>query len=167
MLANQIRRLYEYNRWVNHLILTKVADLSGEQLRDPTRFPRGSVWETLFHNYYAEWVWRKRIQGETPIPDEEMVKIEDFKNWSALHKAWQREEKAMQKYLASIGDDDLGGTIHYSTKSGTFDETLSDILMHVVLHGMQHRSELAQMLTEFGQSPGDIDYVIYRRHLNK
>jgi hypothetical protein len=28
-------------------------------------------------------------------------------------------------------------------------------------HGMQHRSELAQVLTEHGYSPGNIDFIIY------
>jgi uncharacterized damage-inducible protein DinB len=34
-------------------------------------------------------------------------------------------------------------------------------ITHLMLHGMQHRSELALMLTGFGHSPGDIDLVFY------
>jgi uncharacterized damage-inducible protein DinB len=35
------------------------------------------------------------------------------------------------------------------------------IFQHLVLHGMQHHTELAQLLTAKGQSPGDIDFVFY------
>jgi uncharacterized damage-inducible protein DinB len=37
-------------------------------------------------------------------------------------------------------------------------------LVHVVNHGMQHRSECAVMLTNFGYSPGDLDMT---RFLNQ
>ena len=35
------------------------------------------------------------------------------------------------------------------------------ILSHVVLHGMQHSAEIAELLTLKGQSPGDIDFIFY------
>jgi uncharacterized damage-inducible protein DinB len=37
----------------------------------------------------------------------------------------------------------------------------ADVLTQLLFHGMQHRAEMAQMLTEFGHSPGNIDYLIY------
>jgi uncharacterized damage-inducible protein DinB len=36
-------------------------------------------------------------------------------------------------------------------------------MLHVVLHGMQHRSEAAAILTDYGQSPGDIDLIVFLR----
>jgi uncharacterized damage-inducible protein DinB len=36
-------------------------------------------------------------------------------------------------------------------------------MAHLVNHGTQHRSEAAAMLTEYGYSPGDIDFIIYLR----
>ncbi|MCA9871854.1 MAG: hypothetical protein KC487_15925 [Anaerolineae bacterium] len=36
------------------------------------------------------------------------------------------------------------------------------VLQHLILHGMQHHTELAQLLTAEGQSPGDIDLLFYR-----
>jgi len=34
-------------------------------------------------------------------------------------------------------------------------------LQHLILHGMQHHTEIAQLLTLKGQSPGDIDFIFY------
>ena len=34
-------------------------------------------------------------------------------------------------------------------------------LVHLVTHSQQHRSEAAQLLTQLGQSPGDLDFLEY------
>jgi uncharacterized damage-inducible protein DinB len=31
----------------------------------------------------------------------------------------------------------------------------------LLIHSIQHRSEAAAMLTDFGRSPGDIDYIFF------
>ena len=63
-----------------------------------------------------------------------------------------------------VTDDGLNGWIKYSTTDGKRYKTkLKDILTHVTFHGMQHRAEIAAILTEFGHSPGNIDYIVYLR----
>jgi uncharacterized damage-inducible protein DinB len=34
-------------------------------------------------------------------------------------------------------------------------------ILHVVTHGIQHRSESAAILTGYGQSPGDLDFDLF------
>ncbi len=96
-----------------------------------------------------------------------MITIDTFQDIKALREAWLLEEQSLRGYLTDITDDDLSQIIAYTTKSGVWNGQLSDILIHVVFHGMQHRAELAQMLTEFGHSPGNIDYGIYRGLIGK
>jgi uncharacterized damage-inducible protein DinB len=162
MLAERIQRLFAYNRWANKIILDKVAHLPAEQYMAPSRFPKGGVRETLFHLYYAEWIWRRRCLGQTPVS--RVTTIDDFKDFNSLLAAWKTEEKTMQDYLAALDDEDLLGTISYVDGERVSRQgVLADFLTHAVMHGMQHRAEVAQMLTEFGYPPGDIDYLFFSR----
>lgn len=70
----------------------------------------------------------------------------------------------MWGFLGGLDKDDLQQVVTYRTTSGKeMANVLGHVLHHVVLHGMQHRAELAAMLTEFGYSPGDIDFIVYLR----
>jgi hypothetical protein len=35
------------------------------------------------------------------------------------------------------------------------------VLHHVILHGMQHHAEAAQILTRHDKSPGGLDFIFY------
>jgi uncharacterized damage-inducible protein DinB len=54
--------------------------------------------------------------------------------------------------------------VRYEIPEGVRERTLWRCLVHVVNHGTQHRSDAAVMLTNFGQSPGGIDFTLF---LNK
>lgn len=162
MLSERIQRLFAYNRWANKIILNKVKELSADQYKAASQFPKRGVRETLFHLYYAEWIWHRRCMGQTPVS--RITTIDDFSDFNSLLEAWLIEEKAMEEYLASLDNGDLLGTISYVDGEGvTRRGVLADFLTHAVMHGMQYRAEVAQMLTEFGYSPGDIDYLFFSR----
>jgi uncharacterized damage-inducible protein DinB len=70
----------------------------------------------------------------------------------------------MRAFLAGLKDDDLNRVVHYnSTKGKPLKNILWHLLVHVVNHGTQHRSEAAMLLTGYGASPGDIDFILFVR----
>ena len=114
------------------------------------------------HTLAAEWIWRVRCaEGVSPRA---LLQPETLPTLSAIQTRWQEEEQKMRAFLAKLTDSDLNRTIRYrSTEGHVRENRLGDILHHVVLHGMQHRSEMANMLTNFGHSPGNIDFIVYLR----
>ncbi len=154
--------MYEYNSWANTRILETASGLSTAQFLEPVaRLSHGSLRGTLVHALTAQWIWRNRCQGNSP---QSVLPEADFPTLYALRTRWDDETPAMRSYLAGLSDADLGQTIRYtSTKGQAFENTLWHILLHVVNHSTQHRSEAAMLLTEWGRSPGDLDLIVFLR----
>ena len=130
-----------------------------EQLLASTTFPHGSLLATLVHILDAECGWRVLLQRgkETPALD-----VKDFPTLASLDDRWRYEEGHMRQYLASLTDESLMDVVRYTNPQGIHRERIRwHGLYHVVNHGTQHRSEAAAMLTDYGQSPGDMDFSLY------
>ncbi len=162
MNTNEIIQLYEYNAWADERIMATAAGLSTARFLKPVaRLSHGSLRGTLLHALSAQWIWRNRCQGVSP---KATLAEADFPTLESLRTRWEDEEKAMRSFLAGLSDADLDQTIRYtSTKGQAFENTLWHILVHVVNHTTQHRSEAAMLLTEWGHSPGDLDLIVFMR----
>lgn len=161
MKTSEIITLFDYNYWANTRILHAAEQISAEQFNAPTSYSYGSLRGTLVHTLSAEWIWRSRWQGVSPTA---MLDPADFPTLAALRERWDVEEQQMRTFLATLHDADLSQIVAYATTSGKpMAQPLWQLLMHVLLHGMQHHSEMAAMLTDYGHSPGDIDFIVFLR----
>ena len=161
MNIEAIHSLFDYNYWVNQRILAAAAGLSTEQFTSPGPVSHSSLRDTLVHTLGAEWAWRQRCQGSSPGG---LLSQDDFPDLESLARRWREEEKTMLSYLAGLKDEDLNSIVKYTRPGGTrFEIPLWQILLHVINHGTQSRSEAAVLLTQFGHSPGDLDYMLFLR----
>jgi len=158
----RLSTLYDYNYWANERILSGAAQLTDSQFFAPTPHSHHNLHQTLLHTLGAEWIWRVRsAEGVSPRA---LLKAEALPTLSAIRACWREEEQKMRSFVAGLTDADLNRTIRYRSTGGNARENLLwEILHHLVLHGMQHRSEMASMLTNFGHSPGGIDFIIFLR----
>ena len=157
-----ILTLYDYNYWANKRILEATAQVSLEQWVAPAKVSHGSLRGALVHILGAEVVWRLRCaEGVSPsaLPAES-----EFTSLGLLIQRWREEEKAMRAYLGSIQDEALHRPVRYTTTQGVpYENILWNLLVHLVNHGTQFRAEAAVVLTEYGQSPGDLDLLLFFR----
>lgn len=162
MHKRDIELLIEFHYWATKKILDKAAKLSDGQFvaPQPAGFSAGSLRGTLVHAMGAEWAWRMRLQqgvSPTAFPSER-----EFPNLSALILRWATEEDRLRAYVAGLSDESLDETVTYKSLAGQERaNTVGHSLLQVILHGQQHRAECAAMLTDFGQSPGNIDFLYY------
>jgi uncharacterized damage-inducible protein DinB len=125
-----------------------------------------SLHEILIHILFAEWVWRLRLSGNSPDLDmlTSQLRPENFSSMKKMLEKWFDEELKMREFVDQFSDEKLLETFTYtSTQGEEFENVYYDIFTHLVFHGMQHRAEAASILHNFGQSPGDIDFLRYLR----
>ena len=162
MRTQDLLLILEYNYWANGRILDCAARLTPEQLTARSSYSLGSIRATLVHILSAEWVWRMRCQ-ERRSPSA-LLSEEAFPSLAAIRSRWAEEEQAMRGYLRGLDDEALTRPIRYQTLDGRPQENvLWHILVHIVNHGTEHRSEAARLLTEFGHSPGNIGFIHFLR----
>jgi len=159
MNKQDILILYKYNQWANAKILNAAAKVLQEQYLAPASFPHGGLRGTLVHALFAEWIWRNRWEGMSPM---HRLKPEDFPTFESLFARWLDEEKQLMDFAEGLTDENLNNTFSYTNISGKpFTKILWQAMAHLVNHGTQHRTEAAAILTDFGHSPGDIDLIYF------
>ncbi len=71
---------------------------------------------------------------------------------------------AFGAFVDRLDDAALERTVHYRNSAGAeFDSKISDILLHVVLHGSYHRGKVAAALRGANAEPAPTDYIGFVR----
>jgi len=158
---DELRRLFDYNRWATLRLLEAAQGLSSEELtRDHgSSFP--SVLATLVHALGAEWVWLERWKGASPtsFPDASaLASVDDVRvRWEGI---WAEQ----RDFVAGLVAGDEARPLSYSLFDGSSDiRPLGELMRHVVNHGTYHRGQLVTMLRRLGKSPPSTDYIRWIR----
>jgi uncharacterized damage-inducible protein DinB len=152
---------FDNNRWANDRVLKEAARAGKEDWTRPAAAGERSLGQILAHMASVEMVWRLLAQtgqikpGQLPADDE----IVDAK---AISQFLQEEQRSMEGLLAEMAENDLAEAVAITRWDGIkVVMTRWQMLVHLLLHSMQHRSEAAVLLTTYGYSPGDIDFLFF------
>lgn len=159
MNKQEIALFYKYNLWANAKILIAASNVTSDQFLTPASFPHGGLRGTLVHTLWAEWIWRHRWEGTSPVV---RLKPDDFPTFESLQLRWANEEKLLLSFVDKVTDEKLNSYFFYKATDGSpYERVLWQTMLHLVNHGTQHRSEAAAILTDLGHSPGDIDFIYF------
>jgi uncharacterized damage-inducible protein DinB len=162
MQVTDMTKLYAYNRWANQRLIAAAKRLTVEQFLAPSAFPKGSLRNTLGHVIRNEWAWCALLRGES-FDTPPSLSNEELPTVNVVEARWSEVQAETEAYIAGLHDVDLARVVpDLALAIGLeSDVTLTawEVLMHLYTHSTQHRSEVAQMLTDHGCSPGDIDYL--------
>jgi uncharacterized damage-inducible protein DinB len=153
--------LIEYNNWANSRLLDTAEKIPADLLRTGT-LTRGNALQTLEHMLDAEWVWRMSCIGQTYNDD--LWKIEPFADLASLRAYWQAESQQLLMLVRSFTEADLERKVLPNWTDELI--KIKYVLLHVVNHATNHRSEIGWFFHQLGYSPGDLDlsdYILFFR----
>lgn len=154
--TNDYVTLIQYNNWANCRLLDTAEKVPEDLLRSGT-LTRGNAFQTLQHMLDAEWAWRMSCIGD-PYNDE-LWKIEPFADLASLRAYWESERERLLTLVRSFSVDDLEREVLPNWTDRLI--KIKYVLLHVVNHATNHRSEVGWYFHQIGYSPGDLDLSDY------
>jgi uncharacterized damage-inducible protein DinB len=161
MDREDVLTLLGHSYWATEIILDAAGHVSPAQFVDRvTPDPgRGSLRGTLVHMLDTEIRWRGRLQDLGHSPD---LREEDFPDILTLRNQWWAERENWYSFCQDLSTEKLNLPYTYQFDNGPVRTRLVwQTIMHVLSHGIQHRSEAAYLLTGYGHSPGELDFNYY------
>lgn len=155
--------LYNYTIWANRRVMEGASRLDEDQLHAPLRPGFLSTLGLLVHIMAAEQAWFQRWLGESPT---RLLQVVDLPDLDALREAWEPLQQRISRYLSEIGDADH--IVRYRNTAGVeFAQPLWQLVMHVVNHGTEHRSQAALYMAMHEIDLGNLDLTAYLREPNQ
>lgn len=150
MNVDDVRFLYGYDRWATRRVLNVLGGLDVEVWGQEDVIGDRGLGGILVHHLGATQRWRHGFQdtGESPEPE-----LEPLPTIGELHERWDEEWAVTDAWLPTLTDTFVA-YVHEGIP-------VWQMLVHVVNHGTQHRTEAAALLTAAGRSPGEIDLIFY------
>jgi uncharacterized damage-inducible protein DinB len=149
--------LFEHLYWIRDRVLGAAAELGAGTFTSGDTVTNRDLRATLVHELDVQWSWRERLKGADWAewgPDAEL-KADDYPTVESVAEHWQRDERDMRDWLASLIDADLDAPPVRDEDR----QPLWHYVMHLYSHGLQQFSETAVLLTRAGRSPGDIGFL--------
>ncbi len=158
-IQSQYQKLYEYHFHTCTQLIDCAARLAAADYQENPGYGHGSIHDILFHLLNTDRSWRTSLEtGVQPA----RLPAADYPDLNALREGFEREHAAWKAPLERLSEDEFQGQLKVvSVRFGTVTMQRWHILQQVLLHGMQHHAEVAQLLTAKGQSPGNIDFILY------
>jgi uncharacterized damage-inducible protein DinB len=143
---SHLQRLFSYDTWANREVVASLQKLG----KPPAR----SV-QLLGHVISAQRLWLERIEAHP----------QSLPVWPNLNLLQCEREMAdlcerFRNYLDTKGDSALSKRVTYTNSKGqTFTSEVGDILMHVIMHSVYHRGQIAADMRAAGFEPAYTDFI--------
>lgn len=151
-MATGLATFFKQNLWANLRLLDACTNLSNEQLDATTTGTFGSVRETLMHLFAAEEYYVSLFTGQSS----EQALSEDgpFVGFDVLR---QRVCKTGEELLAIAEHEEENRIIHLVYDGRTYEVPAIFLLIQMITHATDHRSQVATLLSQQGVTPPGLD----------
>ena len=142
-----LKHKIDYDLWANQQVLAAIKEVSDEAILP-------EITRLFAHLFKAQIIWYNRILGIH----------EDVEIWGTYSveecESLLNDSHAMLEGIASKMSESIAYT---NTKGDAFEDKVSDIFDHVIIHGQHHRAQIQLLLRKAGYAPPTTDYIFYLR----
>lgn len=142
--------LFQYEKWATGKVLGAMNQLKVQDEK---------CLEWMGHILAGQFVWYTRITNT-----HNKYELWGIKPLKECVKMYEEATQTWAGFCSTLSDTELEKTIHYKTfKGDPYENTLKDILTHVINHSTYHRGQIIAKLK--GQLPAlpSTDYIIFLR----
>jgi uncharacterized damage-inducible protein DinB len=137
---------FRYNLWANHVLLDSCDPLSDAQLDATTAGVYGSVRAILMHLFSAEESYAGRVGDQASEPS--LKESDAFPGFDELRRRAEQSGQALIAFAEKATEADLTRVLHLD--DGTYDAPVYINLIQAINHGIDHRSQIATVLSQQG-----------------
>lgn len=165
MVLNDIKNLFEFDKWATDRMLEVVASLNEEQYAKNLGSSHGGIRGTLIHTYGADWIWLERWKGTSPTSG---ITEEEIPTFSTLKEKWASLRTQMDQFVQSLNEEKLQSPLSYKDlKGNAYTQVLWQQMQHLINHSTYHRGQVVTMLRQSGVKPVATDLIAYYRLQSK
>jgi uncharacterized damage-inducible protein DinB len=151
--------MYAFNQWANHRVLSDASSLTKDDFSRNVGTSHMSVQGTLVHILWAEWLWLRRWDAQSP---KQVFTPTEYADVRALETEWKNVEYEQQRFLAELTDEKLATQVAYKNLQGQrWEYSLGQMMQHVVNHSSYHRGQVVTLLRQMGQAPQATDLLVF------
>jgi uncharacterized damage-inducible protein DinB len=134
---------FRYNLWANQTLLDSCEPLTDAQLDASAAGVYGSVRELLIHIFDSEESYAGRLSGELPSP-----RLGDLPTFPSFDELRRRAQWSGDGLIQYAEQGDWNQIFHLD--DGAYDAPAFIILIQAFNHAIDHRSQVATVLSQQG-----------------
>ena len=144
----------EYNDHMNRKVWDRIMTLTDEQFIEDLGYSHGSIRDLMIHMAVVERRWLRGLQGQ---PDARGYSADPaaFSTRQQAFEYWDQGARDLMSYVRSLDDSGLE-----LTPIGMLGPVWQ-VLLHLINHATDHRSQVLRALTDFGVQTFDQDLILY------
>lgn len=153
-MTTGLPNFFQYNLWANLRLLDACMHLSEAQLDATMTGTFGSVRETLMHLFAAEEGYVQSFTRTTPTPP-----LKEFTTFAGFDELRRRAEMSGKELITIAEQRNLDLILHLD--GGTYDAPAFIVVIQAIDHAIDHRSQIATLLSQQGIEPPELDAWAY------
>lgn len=168
MTIDDIRLLFEYDRWANNRVLEAANALNVEQFTRDLGGSFRSVRDTLLHIIGGEWGWLTYWKASSHSPEfltelwdrhDSLFRPGAFPDLEAVCLKWEEVEKEQTEFVNGLTEEALAKTLPVRERQ----LSLALLMQHLANHSTYHRGQIAVMMRQLGAKPVATDFHLFLR----